>query len=191
MPDLSQIISRLKSPVKLWSRDELFRKPSPVPQISGIYAWYFDSIPSEAPTSGCIGVNGLALLYLGISPAIPTSRSNLRRRFRIHFKGNSYGSTLRLTLGCLLAKELGIELLKTGKSGSLTFDKGESKLSEWMRTNAFVTWQQIEQPWKIEVDLISQISPPLNIMHNDIHQFHDTLLKIRKDAKDRARACCL
>ncbi|WP_386143941.1 GIY-YIG nuclease family protein [Streptomyces yanii] len=35
-----------------------------------------------------------------------TSTQNLRTRVRYHYRGNAAGSTLRLTLGCLLGLEL-------------------------------------------------------------------------------------
>lgn len=49
------------------------------------------------------------LLYVGISPKAPPSnggapsRSTLRKRLQTHYRGNAEGSTLRKTLGCLLA----------------------------------------------------------------------------------------
>ena len=81
-----------------------------------MYAWYFTSTPPEVPTSYCHRWDGGTLLYVGISPKVPRrdggrlSRQNLRRRIRYHYRGNAAGSTLWMTLGCLLAAELGIEL---------------------------------------------------------------------------------
>ena len=43
-------------------------------------------------------------------------------RIRYHFRGNAEGSTLRLTLGCLLIKPLGIELRRVG-SGKRRHDR--------------------------------------------------------------------
>ena len=51
----------------------------------------------------------------------------------VPYRGNAYGSTLRLTLGCLLADQLGIELRRVGSGTRLTFGDGEQALSEWMR----------------------------------------------------------
>ncbi|MEU1194017.1 GIY-YIG nuclease family protein [Streptomyces sp. NPDC005859] len=44
-----------------------------------------------------------------------TSTQNLRKRVRYHYRGNAAGSTLRLTLGCLL----GLDLRRVG-SGKRT-----------------------------------------------------------------------
>ena len=66
--------------------------------------------------SGCHHVDGFTLLYTGISPkqpprnGRPARKGQLRQRIVTHYAGNAEGSTLRKTLGCLLAGELGIQL---------------------------------------------------------------------------------
>jgi len=120
--------------------------------VAGTYAWYFKQLPAIDTTS-CVSWSDLALLYVGISPKAPpasgvgTSRQNLRRRLRQHYALNAYGSTLRLTLGCLLAKQLGIVLRRVGSGRRLTFADGEARLSQWMADNAFVCWVAHERPW--------------------------------------------
>ncbi|MFF8174696.1 GIY-YIG nuclease family protein [Streptomyces chartreusis] len=49
-----------------------------------------------------------------------TSTQNLRKRVRHHYRGNAAGSTLRLTLGCLL----GLELRRVGGGKRMTFRQG-------------------------------------------------------------------
>ena len=127
----------LLSPVHLWSRDEIMSNPCPAPKSPGVYSWYFKKIPRAVPITGCIEQEGKALLYIGISPSAPPSngklpsRQSLWHRVRYHYRGNAGGSTLRLTLGCLLAADLGIELRRVGSGKRLTFsDTGEAKLSE-------------------------------------------------------------
>ena len=61
-------------------------------------------------------------------------------------QGNAEGSTLRLTLGCLLAKTLEIELRRVGSGKRRTFADSESALSAWMGENAFVCWIETSQP---------------------------------------------
>jgi hypothetical protein len=56
-----------------------------------------------------------------------------------------FGSTLKLTLGCFLSEQLGIELRRVGRSERLTFAHGEAALSAWMYENAFVCWTVCEQ----------------------------------------------
>src|SRR3954451_16461270 len=101
-------VEDLLSPAKLWRRDEILNaRPSPVPNAAGVYAWYFASLPSAIDVSGCHTHHGLPMLYVGIAPKKPyadgrRSKSTLRQRVRYHYRGNAEGSTLRLTLGCLL-----------------------------------------------------------------------------------------
>lgn len=97
---------------------------------------------------------------MGISPSKPSiSRQQLKERVRQHYNNNAFGSTLRLTLGCLLADELGIELSRVGSSGKrLTFVDGEQALSNWMEANALVTWMETPEPWVLEPQIISWLT---------------------------------
>jgi len=76
---------------------------------------------------------GFVLLYVGITPGPPsatgkTSRQTLRSRLRYHFRGNAEGSTLRLSVGCLLSESLRIELRRVGSGLRMTFGLGERVL---------------------------------------------------------------
>jgi hypothetical protein len=112
---LSSAHPELLSPKKPWSRAEVLSSPCPVPKSPGVYAWYFKQIPPRIPTAGCVRVGDLTLLYIGISPKAPptngrsASRQTLRSRLRYHMCGNAEGSTLRLTMGCLLSDQLRLE----------------------------------------------------------------------------------
>jgi hypothetical protein len=95
--------------------------------VPGVYAWYFAEIPGRADVSQCVRFDDITLLYVGISPRKPprtgetTSKMNLRTRIRQHYALNAEGSTLRLTLGCLLAERLKIQLRRVGSGNRLTF----------------------------------------------------------------------
>jgi hypothetical protein len=117
-------------------------------------------------------------MYAGIapkaSPPIPRlpSKQRLFHRIRYHFQGNAEGSTLRLTLGCLLSQQLSLSLRRVGSGRRLTFASGEQLLSEWMDKNAFVTWIVHPEPWVLEKELIHLVSLPLNLDMNRAHPFH-------------------
>ena len=138
-------------------------------------------------------LSGLTLLYVGIAPKAPSangaprSTQTLRHRIRYHMRGNAYGSTLRLTLGCLLSKQLGIELRRVGAGTRMTFAHGEARLSEWMSANAFVSWFVTPTPWEAESRAISSICLPLNLAQNKSHAFHTELSACRAAARVRAR----
>ncbi|GAA2932272.1 hypothetical protein GCM10010446_16360 [Streptomyces enissocaesilis] len=103
---------------------------------------------------------------------------------RYHCRGNAAGSTLRLTLGCLL----GLELRRVGSGTRLTFGKaGEAALTQWMADNAQVCWLEHNEPWTMESELISQLNLPLNLDQNLHNRFHDRLKELRADARERTR----
>lgn len=102
-------------------------------------------------------------------------------------QGNAEGSTLRLTLGCLLADVLAIELRRVGSGKRLTFSAGEEQLSNWMAENARVVWNVCEEPWKLEQELIKSVCLPLNLDQNGAHEFFPKLSALRREAKQRAR----
>jgi hypothetical protein len=184
--------SILLDPPKVWSRSEALVSGC-VPRAAGVYAWYFKTLPPLVPDSGCWVRQGLTLLYVGIAPKEPPqngrkpSSQTLARRIRYHLRGNAYGSTLRLTLGCLLAEQLGIELRRVGSGERVTFAEGESVLSEWMADNAFVCWVETPLPWELEAQLISATCLPLNLAQNRRHPFHATLSALRREHRQRAR----
>jgi hypothetical protein len=167
---------------------------SPVPRQPGVYAWYFDEVPGGINARGCHTLDGRTLLYVGISPSAPPtngkgpSRSHLNRRLRTHFGGNASGSTLRLTLGCLLSERLGIELRRVGSGRRHTFtNPGEQLLDRWMDEHAFVAWLSCERPWEVEEQILgSGLSLPLNLAGNPQSHHVGYLSPLRRSARARA-----
>ncbi|MGP3772728.1 GIY-YIG nuclease family protein [Streptomyces sp. SDT5-1] len=155
-------------------------RPSPKPAVAGVYGWHFKQTPHHDLDAG-------RLLYVGIAPrymANKTSSQNLRKRVRYHYRGNAAGSTLRLTLGCLL----GLELRRVGSGKRMTFGKaGETTLSLWMAENARVCWIEHGEPWVLESKLISELDLPLNLDQNRHNAFHGRLKDLRAEARQRAR----
>ena len=102
-------IDGLLKPERLWTRDEVVGSPpSPVPKTAGVYAWYIGQVPGAIDISRCHIYDGMPMLYVGIAPKKPyadgrRSKTTLHQRVRYHYTGNAEGSTLRLTLGCLLS----------------------------------------------------------------------------------------
>ena len=182
----------LLCPTRLWARSEVLSLPSSIPKSAGIYGWFFSHL-NCVPTSNCVACGEFRLLYIGISPSAPPmngrgpSSQSLYHRVRYHMQGNAEGSTLRLSLGCLLADELGIELRRVGSGTRMTFSTGEQLLSEWLRKNARVVWKACEGPWKLEEELIGAVDLPLNLQQNSRNVFFPALTELRRAAKARAR----
>lgn len=193
-PTDEDAIGQLLRPGRLWSRDEVLERPSPVPAVPGVYAWYFDQTPEGVPVEGCHVTDGGLLLYVGISPKAPSrdglkqSRQSLRTRIRYHYRGNAAGSTLRLTLGSLLSEELGIGLRRVGSGQRLTFSAGEAVLSEWMGRHARVCWVETTTPWLLETQLIGTLTLPLNLDQNIRSSFREELSGRRAEQRARARS---
>ena len=181
-------------PQRLWRRDEVVQRPSPVPAVPGVYGWWFNRLPAPIDIAGCHQLGDFVLLYTGISPKQPPtngrapSRGQLRQRIRTHYSGNAEGSTLRKTLGCLLSTELGIQLRRVGSGNRRTFVDGELQLSAWMSDHALVSFVRHERPWELEHELIRKLDLPLNLEGNAHNAFHPELTRIRKLAVAAANA---
>lgn len=171
----------LTEPDRLWTAAEVLARPSAVPPAPGVYGWHFDVAPHP-------GLPAKTLLYVGIAPRkmiTRTSTQHLRKRIRYHYRGNAEGSTLRLTLGCLL----GLELRRVGSGKRMTFGKdGETQLTAWMAEHARVCWIQHPEPWTWETELITQLDLPLNLDQNKHNPFHPQLTDLRAQARNLARA---
>ncbi|KUH82436.1 hypothetical protein AU186_10250 [Mycobacterium sp. GA-1999] len=183
----------LMSP-RYYTRDEVLVRPCPVPKAPGVYGWWFRRIPGAIDTTNCETRDGLTLLYTGISPSRPPtngkppSSQSLFHRIRYHYTGNAEGSTLRKTLGVLLADELGVQLRRVGSGTRRTFGPaGEAALSQWMADNALVSWVVREEPWVLEEELIANLDLPLNLQGNAHKYFYPTLRRIRAEAEQLAR----
>jgi len=96
------------------------------------------------------------LLYIGISPnklSKPPSTQSLRSRIQYHYRGNAEGSTLRRTLGILLAEESGYPLRRVGSGKRMTLTQdGERWLNRWLeltrssrdwRTRSLGYWRKV------------------------------------------------
>lgn len=183
------------NPPSLYSRQEVLATPSRVPASDGVYGWWFWSLPAPIDIRGCASHHGLTLLYIGISPSAPpangrpASRQNLRKQLRQHYDRSAEASTLRRTLGCLLADELSLQLRRVGSTGRrTTFGDGERVLSDWMERNAFVSWVERDQPWDLEAKLMRDLDLPLNLKGNSINGFRPELSEARARLLAQARS---
>ena len=191
-PGIGGMSAALLHPHKFVLRVEVLTRPCPVPALPGVYAWWFREIPPGLVTGKCLTHDDLTLLYVGISPKRPpkegrSSRQTLRTRIRYHYRGNAEGSTLRLTLGCLLSERLGLCLYRVGSGKRMTFCEGEAVLSDWMASNAFVSWMVATEPWITEAGLIKSVNLPLNIDQNAHSPSIVAVRTARKEAEELAQ----
>ncbi len=132
------------------------------------------------------------MLYVGISPdsrSKPGSRQGLRSRVRQHLCGNAAGSTLRRTLGVLLAEQSDFPLRRVGSGKRITLTHlGEQWLDRWLDENALLFWRPVDKPWLLEDEIIANVSCPLNLKENEWHPFNRLLRDLRSAALASARA---
>lgn len=105
---------------------------------------------------------GLEIIYTGIA-----SGSLRTRDFRQHFNGNNAGrSTLRKSLGVLFGYKQ-IPRDSNPATGKSKFNiEDEQKLSEWMCNNLVMYFLPTADYKDIEIELINQFNPPLNLKDN-------------------------
>jgi hypothetical protein len=122
-------------------------------------------MPAFVPLEGAPQFRGMTLLYVG------TSKRPLGERLREHVIDDTSRSTLRRSIGCLLAEHLQIEFVvkrqSRGTRCHFGFDPtGELALSNWMEENARVSWVEHNQPSLLEDYLIKTLIIPMNIKGN-------------------------
>ncbi|MEU0499203.1 GIY-YIG nuclease family protein [Mycobacterium sp. NPDC006124] len=176
-----------------FTREQVFAEPSPVPKAPGAYGWWFRTLPAVVDATGCEVRDGMTLLHVGISPTPPPASGkrpvsqDLHKRIRYHFggaRGNADGSSLRKTLGVLLAGELGLELRRVGAGKQITLAGGEATLNRWMSDNTEVSWVVRPEPWVFEEELTKHLVLPLNLQGDS--DFHQELKRLRRDAMAKA-----
>ncbi len=180
------MLNVFKTPTHLHDSSVLLGVSSVVPKQAGLYGFYFRQIRGSVPTEGCVVHNGATLLYVGIAPSSSSSSAHLRSRLRQHLRGNAYGSTLRLTLGCLLSRKLGLELRRTRSGKRRTFGPGEEILSEWIAEHAQVVFVVSPEPWSVERTVVTGLCLPLNLEFNEGHSFHSQLSELRGASREKA-----
>jgi GIY-YIG catalytic domain-containing protein len=171
------------SPDRLYRRSEVlgsFEDRS----IKGVYAWWFKNTPSVVPLDGTRRSGELALLYVG------TSKRPLRNRLKEHVRDDASRSTLRRSIGCLLAEQLRLELevTRVSRMSHCHFgfgSSGEYALSRWLDENARVSWVQHDEPLLLEQYLIKTLTLPINVKGNN-HPFARQLDRLLREYEARA-----
>lgn len=158
MPDSSLTAERILNPSALTAAADV----RTVPASPGIYGWWFRRGALDVPGAAYREREGHQLLYVGIIPSRAASAGTLRKRLVQHVYGNASQSTLRRTLGVLLAEPLELTLaLHNGRAHYGT--DGEARITRWMQENARVAWAVDPEPWVVEHELLASAVLALNI----------------------------
>ncbi len=163
---------------------ELIARPQLIPDQPGVYGWWFKDLLPDKDCKGTIGHKGRRLMYIGIAPRRPSTRSRasrgtLRKRIMQHCKGPLRTSTLRRSLACLLASEQQYDVWKSENGKMNMSARDERALSDWIIRNAMVSWIVHPSPWLIENSALdSGAQLPLNIARS-LHPHSRVLKKLR------------
>lgn len=180
MSSIDEVVASLTGPTRaLRDAAEL------IPAKAGLYAWWTrrGSIPA-VPICPHPMEPQLDLFYVGISPSRAASSATIRSRVTgNHMRGNTGGSTFRLSLASLLFGEAGWEPVMSDRP--LLSKEDNRALSAWQHENLRLTWAVHPEPWAIEHEVITRLGPPLNIQ-GSAHEFRATVSAARRRFKEAA-----
>jgi hypothetical protein len=159
-----------------------------LPRAGGLYAWWIVSQAlAGVPANRHPTLAELDLLYIGIAPSGPTSKSTLRSRvIGNHMRGNIAASTLRRTLAALLIDVLALMPVENGDKVQLPKEQN-TQLGRWQHQHLRLTWHAAPTPWLLECAVIAKLRPPLNLAANEDHAFYSTLSAARRRLQQAAR----
>lgn len=182
--ELDRILKHFEAPFPFLSRSITGSRPFRVPHANGIYGFYFRNYPKVVIDTNTLEKSGFRLLYIGISPSRTGTHQKLRDGIKKHLFMNASVSTLRTSLGCVLADNLGLHMVKRGKK--YWFGNDEEILDRWLEKNMRFTWYLTPSPWLYESELLKVIQAPLNLEGNKHHNFYPVLSNLRYRLKQNA-----
>ena len=159
----------------------LANNPLLIPDEPGAYAVFFDSGTCFLERSGYLdsdkafppALGCFELLYVG------ATADSLRRRALQHVSGDSRTSSLRMTVGALLAADLDLEPVGDESRSYFNFGDGERRLTNWLCEHARVAVHPCVQPFVLEKALLRQHAIPLNLSERKRHSFSKYLMALR------------
>ena len=176
----------------LKERERDYLKTKSFSQQSGIYAFFF--IGNDFPLLGD-KVKRHEILYIG-----KTESSQEKRNAKTHFTtGKTGGSTVRKSVGSILRSTKNLVPIprnntdyREGRFGHFKFDnESEEIITEWMKNNLGLSFFEYsggkEEISEIEMGLINELIPVLNISKNPKNPFKGQLLKLRENCASMAR----
>ena len=179
-------ISALLAPPKLVTAADILDDRTVVPDVGGIYGWWFNAELPDVPTEGTQSNEGYRLLYVGIAPRAPSaegsrSSSTLRKRIvRNHLASRIASSTLRRSLAWILSETLNLTINRNAAGKATMSRDDEARLTMWMSRYAAVSFLPHESAWQIEQALVGSGTPtlPINIKGAG-HEFKARLSAMR------------
>ena len=160
---------------------EVVSDPAQIADGGGVYGIFFDSGQLLLEKAGYLEFDGgfpysrdgYDLLYVG------ATGGTLRHRAIQHLVGNSRTSSLRMTVGAILADELILDPVADGSHCYFDFGDGEARLSAWLTSYTKVAVVPCDAPFVEELALLRTVPLPLNISERKRHRFSKYLMTLR------------
>jgi hypothetical protein len=158
--------------------------PNPLPTAGGVYLfcsnneWLAEKLGSPTFASSALPT-GYHPLYIG-------SAANLQRRIRSHVGRSSVASSMRGSLGTILAEQIGLTPLASDVGGELWFAE-EAILSGWIDRYCLVGVRETSSPLTLEKALVVSEKPPLNISYLKTTPLARRLIRARASVRAEAR----
>ena len=143
--------------------------PELIPETPGLYALILDHPEALEPALERarlrlehVRLGRRRVLYIG------TTDDSLRRRVKCHLSNDTGRSTFRMSLGALLAEELGLLARPIPGESYFCFQPpSEAVLSAWIGAHVSVAVKPAREARAKELALIHTQQPPLNISGRD------------------------
>lgn len=153
-----------------------------LPETGGVYAMLLDNPEALEPAlrRASLKLDPLrlgkrAILYLG------ATEDSLRGRVKCHLSDDTCISTFRMSLGAVLAEELGLVAKPVPGERYFGFEReSEIKLSAWIQANVSVAARMSRHAMKVEKALIASRRPALNIKFRNDRQGAEVLMLMRE-----------
>lgn len=151
-----------------------------VPDTSGVYALFWiqpDATPlgTDCGQAGDIEAIELMPLYIG------ASKDSLRVRIKRHIMGDTRGSTLRASLGMILAERLDLQIVQIPTKRYFCIEP-EQRLSDWIVLNTIVGYFETNDPFELEKAMLAVSAGKLNISGCQPNEISGHLKLLRANA---------
>lgn len=152
-----------------------------LPSEPGTYFVFFDSGQLLLERSGYLefdqsypfNLDGFDLLYVG------ATADSLRLCAMQQVVGDSRSSSLRMTVGALVADDLNLDPVGDDSRTYFNFGDGERRLTEWLCAYTRVAVHVTDQPFVVEKMLLRSLTVPFNISDRKRHPYSKYLTNLR------------
>lgn len=154
-----------------------------IPDAAGVYVifWIQTDTGALCPVSkDALDADAVELvpLYVG------ASNDSLRVRIKRHVLGDTRSSTLRASLGLILAERLDLKIVPIPTKAYFCVEP-ERRLSDWIVSNTVVGYFETDDPFGLEKTMLASSAGKLNISGCRPNETSKRLKRLRSNASGR------